>query len=114
MPTVINKLGSGNHATLDLKEAAGFLHMSPAVLRQKAKLGLIKGAKPGKCWVFLADDLANYLRSLYLEPGQAPRSVQPKETLRCHSINAAIPGGRGSPHPRAIAYANRLGLKTEN
>jgi hypothetical protein len=98
MPTVINNLGSGNYASLDLKEAADFLYMSPAVLRQKAKLGLIKWAKPGKCWVFLADDLANYLRSLYLEPGQTPCSGQPKENLRCHSINAAIPGGRGSPH----------------
>ncbi|WP_446810575.1 helix-turn-helix domain-containing protein [Methylomonas sp. 2BW1-5-20] len=62
-----------------VRQAAEFLHMSPAVLRQKAKAGLVKGAKPGKCWVFLQDDLADYLRSLYLDAGQAPQSGLPRE-----------------------------------
>ncbi len=38
------------YRTLDLNEAAEFLHMSPAVVRQKAEAGIILGAKPGKCW----------------------------------------------------------------
>jgi hypothetical protein len=46
------------HRTLSLNEAAKFLHMSPAVLRKKACAGFIKGAKPGKRWVFLECDLA--------------------------------------------------------
>lgn len=51
--------------TLLLHEAAALLHMSPAVLRQKAHQGRIKAAKPGKAWVFLEDDLVAYLGSLY-------------------------------------------------
>ena len=51
--------------TLNLQEAAAFLNMSPEVLRQKVKAGDVPGAKPGKCWVFLEDDLAEYIRTAY-------------------------------------------------
>ena len=78
--------------TCSLQEAAEFLHMSPAVLRQKACRGLIPGAKPGKCWVFLQSDLVTYLRSLYPHREQAPLSDK-QETYPCHSLNAAKPGG---------------------
>lgn len=44
--------------TLNLLEAATFLRMHPEELRRRAKLGHIPGAKPGKSWVFLQDDLA--------------------------------------------------------
>jgi len=49
---------NNGHKTFDLVEAVDFLHMSPAVLRKKAKAGIIQGAKPGKRWVFLEADLA--------------------------------------------------------
>lgn len=39
--------------TLDLKQAAAFLHMHPEELRSRAKRGLIPGAKIGRKWVFL-------------------------------------------------------------
>ena len=39
--------------TLDLKQAAAFLHMHPEELRSRAKRGLIPGAKVGRKWVFL-------------------------------------------------------------
>lgn len=51
--------------TLDLHQAADFLCMNPEALRQKAKAGVIPGAKPGKCWVFLEEDLAEYIRTAY-------------------------------------------------
>jgi excisionase family DNA binding protein len=51
--------------TLDLKEAARFLKITPEGLRRKAARGEIPGAKPGKCWCFREDDLADYIRSLY-------------------------------------------------
>ena len=95
--------------TLDLNEAAAFLRMSPAVLRQKAKAGLIQGAKPGKRWVFLEADLADYLRSLYAGSWQAPRSGCDKEAS-CHSTNAVVPGGSVLPPPTASRYADLLGL----
>lgn len=51
--------------TLDLKEAAAFLKMTPEGLRIKVVNGHIPGAKPGRRWCFREDDLAQYLRSLY-------------------------------------------------
>lgn len=51
--------------TLNLREAAAFLHMHPEELRARAKRGLIPGAKIGRRWVFIEIDLAEFVRSLY-------------------------------------------------
>ena len=56
--------------TLDLKQAADFLKMHPVTLQGKAKTGEIPGAKPGKSWVFIDEDLANYIRSQYTKQGK--------------------------------------------
>jgi hypothetical protein len=86
---------ASNERTLDLQAAAEFLYMSPECLRQKTKSGLVKGAKPGKCWVFLESDLVEYLHSLYPEPtGHVPLSgCDYKEVNLCHSTNAVKSGG---------------------
>jgi hypothetical protein len=97
--------------TLDLKEAATFLRMNPATLRHKAKTGVIPGAKPGKCWVFIEADLVSYLQNLYAGSQQAPLSGCDKENAPCHSKNAAIPGGSVLQRPMASEYAALLGLK---
>ena len=39
--------------TLNLRQAAAFLHMHPEEVRSRAKRGLIPGAKVGRRWVFL-------------------------------------------------------------
>lgn len=57
--------------TLDLNEAAAFLHLHPHTLEAKARAGEIPGAKPGKRWVFIDDDLANWLRAQYRTESQA-------------------------------------------
>lgn len=87
-----------NERTLDLQEASLFLRISSETLRDKAKAGIIKGAKPGKCWVFLESDLVEYLRSLYpVSTGQVPSSgCEHKEVSLCHSTNAVKSGGYGS------------------
>jgi len=41
---------------------------------------------------------AAYLRSFYASPQQALRVVSGKEFETCHSINAVLLGGSGSPH----------------
>src|SRR5271168_1651900 len=51
--------------TLNLREAATFLHMHPEEVRTRAKRGIIPGAKIGRRWVFIEVDLADYVRSLY-------------------------------------------------
>ena len=43
--------------TLNLKQAAVFLKMHPVTHQSKAKAGEIPGAKPGKSWVFIDEDL---------------------------------------------------------
>lgn len=53
--------------TLDLKQAAEFLKISPRLLSQKAAKGEVPGAKVGRCWCFREDDLAQYIRSLYVK-----------------------------------------------
>lgn len=57
--------------TLDLQEAAAFLKINREELRKKVKGGLVPGAKAGKRWVFIEDDLVAYLRSRYASPRQA-------------------------------------------
>jgi hypothetical protein len=61
--------------TLNLKEAAEFLKMTPEGLRVKAARGEVPGAKPGKCWCFFQDDLAEHLRSLYSSSAKKPQGV---------------------------------------
>jgi hypothetical protein len=99
--------------SLDLEEAAGFLRMSPAVLRLHARQGRLKAAKPGKRWVFLEDDLAVYLGQLYAVRRQAPLSGSNKEKSSWESTNVVMSGGSISPHQTGREYAALLGLTTQ-
>jgi excisionase family DNA binding protein len=98
--------------TLDLIGAAQFLRIHPEELRQRAKAGKIPGAKVGRRWVFLEDDLADYLRSLYSQPRQALQVTWRKE-MECHFANAVVPGGSTSSLPTENEYAELLGLATK-
>jgi hypothetical protein len=63
--------------TLNLREAASFLHMHPEELRNRAKPGLIPGAKVARRWVFIEDDLAEFVRSQYPVKRQALAVAKP-------------------------------------
>ncbi|XYJ11993.1 helix-turn-helix domain-containing protein [Telluria sp. B2] len=82
--------------TLDLKQAAAFLRMHPEEVRRRAKLGLLPGAKPGKSWVFIEDDLAAWLRGQYLPAAPLPSKIG-KEQATWQSTSAARLGGSTSP-----------------
>jgi excisionase family DNA binding protein len=99
--------------TLDLQQAAKFLNMHPVTVGEKARAGVIPGAKPGKCWTFIEDDLAAYLRSLYPSSRQALQGEHAEVKL-CHSTNAKTrrSGGSGLP-TTGDAYSKVLGLPTE-
>ena len=99
--------------TFNLHEAAEFLHMHHEEVRRRAKMGELPGAKPGRAWVFLEDDLAEWMRSLYARPRQALRVTLTEDFEPCHSSNAVTPGGSTSPHPTGSEYADLLGLKTK-
>jgi len=99
--------------TLDLQQAAEFLHMNAETLRARAKTGVIPGAKPGKAWVFLEEDLVEYIRSHYADTRQAVQvSAQEVSTWHCTDVTAVRSGGHDSPHPADDEYESLLGLKT--
>lgn len=94
--------------TVDLVGAASFLKMHPEEVRRRARLGQLPGAKAGKRWVFLVEDLAAHLRSLYAAPRQALRVTLRKEvTDACHSTDAVGRGGLDSPL-RAVSELDAL------
>ena len=98
--------------TLSLFEAAALLRMHPEEVRRRAKCGALSGAKPGRCWIFIEDDLADYVRSLYATPRQALQVTLRKE-MECHFANAAVSGGSTSSLQMGSEYAALLGLPTK-
>lgn len=96
-------------ASLDLYQAADFLKMHWQTLRAKAKAGEVPGAKIGKRWVFLEEDLATHVRTHYSD--RRPRSqVQHRvgDTLCCTSDQTRLTGGAVSRHRTDVEYNNLL------
>jgi excisionase family DNA binding protein len=50
---------------MDLAEASELLKLHLQTILQRACSGDIPAAKPGKCWVFIEEDLIKWLRSHY-------------------------------------------------
>lgn len=50
--------------TLNLTEAAAFLKVSDDTLKDLAQSGAVPGAKVGKCWLFVDEDLEQYVREV--------------------------------------------------
>lgn len=71
--------------TLDLLEAAEYLRLHPDTLQRRAAAGEIPGAKPGKRWVFLDVDLAEWLRSHY-----RTQTKQPEQTWDSSAATESI------------------------
>src|SRR3990172_7003596 len=84
--------------TLSLIEAGEFLKMHPEEVRRRARVGLAPGAKAGKRWGFIEEDLVSYLRSFYAASRQALVGDWSKS---CPSTNAEIRGGFASPRQAA-------------
>jgi len=94
--------------TMTLIEAAGFLKMHPEELRRRTKRGIIPGAKAGRAWVFIDEDLAEWLRSQYV---RSVRGLQlRKEVGLCRSTSANQSGGSMSSLQQENEYAALLGL----
>ena len=95
--------------SLDLHDAADFLKMHWQTLRAKAQSGEIPGAKLGKRWVFLKEDLVSYIREHYA--GQRPRSQGQQivgGTRCCTSDLTRASGGASSQHQTEAEYKNLL------
>ena len=78
---------------LTLNEAATLLNMTPEGLRKKAIKGNIPGAKIGKRWCFLENDLVEYVRSLYPSTAKASWGVNHRREKLWHSTKEVIRGG---------------------
>lgn len=48
--------------TLDLKACATLLNASPCTVMTLAKAGALRGAKIGRSWIFLEEDVMEFLR----------------------------------------------------
>src|SRR3989344_1987116 len=96
--------------TLDLREASVFLKMHPQTVRRLALKGELPAAKPGKCWLFIEEDLASWLRSRYVPARQVP---QGQEKTLWHSTREASRNSGGCVSPSTYGrYADLLGLPT--
>ena len=106
--------------TLALSDAAAFLKLHPEEVRRRARRGVIPGARVGRRWVFIEDDLTAYVRSLYgaqarscLESGLHERS-----DTAWHYANAAKSGGWISPHRAASELGallkQKIGARRKN
>jgi|TARA_R100000329_G_C7461546_1_gene162555 excisionase family DNA binding protein len=83
--------------TMSIHEAAKFLHLNHETLRRLAQSGKIPAAKPGKKWVFIKADLADWLRSQYSQSRRTLLSESNSGDNLCHSINEVKRGGLTSP-----------------
>ena len=97
--------------TLTLNQAAEFLKIHPQTLRTRALSGELPGAKIGKSWVFIEEDLAAAIRSRYSDLGWASQS---KGDIQCYTDDQIVTtGGVGLPHQMEKRYAEALKLPTE-
>jgi hypothetical protein len=57
--------------TLGAVEAAAFLNIDIDTLRQRTKQGKIPGGKVGRAYVYVEDDLLQFVRSRYKRPADS-------------------------------------------
>lgn len=98
--------------SMNLEQAANFLKLHPEELRRRAKTGKIPAAKIGKCWMFLTNDLVEFVRSQYSRQVQALDKRLGKDFNLCHLLNEESTGGLTLSRPTGSEYENLLGLKT--
>jgi excisionase family DNA binding protein len=81
--------------TINTEEAAKILGIKERCVRIKASIGEIPAAKIGRKWLFIEEDLQNYIRSLYANQASA-KQVPVKEKNKWHLSNVGIRTGRTS------------------
>lgn len=92
--------------TLGLTEAAALLRMSEDALMRKARAGIVPGAKVGRQWVFVRDDLIALIREQ--AKGRACRSIA-AATLRTGGVDS-----RSTTERSASQLAREIRAKQRN
>lgn len=75
--------------TLDLKEAADFLKISYTTASRMSSSGALPGSKIGSSWVFLEDELVQWLRAQTIE--------QQRERQALAHVESQLSGARQTP-----------------
>jgi hypothetical protein len=92
--------------TLTLNQAADFLKIHPQTLRTRALTGELPGAKIGKSWVFIEEDLAAAIRSRYSNCGRTSQSNG--ENICFTDDQIVTTTGVDLPHQTAKKYEELL------
>ena len=87
--------------TYDIHEAADFLKIDRSTALELAKLGTLPGAKVGRAWVFMEDELVAYLRDATRKQTQARRAYAEAAAVIDRTQQEPRPRrrGRGRPLP---------------
>ncbi|MDD5227339.1 MAG: helix-turn-helix domain-containing protein [Methylococcales bacterium] len=99
--------------SLTLEEAADFLKMNAEVLRSKAKAGKIPGGKPGKCWVFIKEHLADFVSGRDNSHGRLLRVIDGGKS--CQSLNEqTVKTGLSKSRYQTVSEYNKVLGRTTN
>jgi excisionase family DNA binding protein len=96
-------------STLNLGQAAAYLHVHEQTLLKLARAGAVPAAKVGRAWVFIDVDLLAYIRAKYRQ-----QVVQGdlKGVLSCRSTKEKIRKSTGSSSQSLDRlYREALGLQ---
>jgi excisionase family DNA binding protein len=100
--------------TLTLNQAAQFVQINPETVRRLAQARKIPCAKLGRKWVFIQQDLEQYIRNQYATPESVVQVVDNDEESLCQYTLETPSGGLNSLHQTEQEYDALLRLKTEN
>lgn len=97
---------------LTLRQTAELLQVNPETVRRLAQARKIPSAKIGRKWVFIQQDLAQYIRSQYSNAESVVQVVDNDEESLCQSTLETTSGGLSSSHQTEKEYDALLGLNT--
>ena len=85
--------------TYDINEAADFLKVDRSTALDLAHLGTLPGAKVGRAWVFMEDELVAYLRDVTRKQTQARRAQMEVAQVIDRAQQEPKPRRRGRSRP---------------
>jgi excisionase family DNA binding protein len=95
---------------MNIEDASKYLQMCRSKLSTMAHEGKVPAAKPGKRWVFIKEDLDEWLRSQYKYKSSINESSERDKPCQFTNVKAPRIGGLNSPMQKENAYSSALGL----